>query len=59
LPPRFVPSAVVLHFVRSPRAVGFFRDPAHAAELSVQIEDAAHGLGLGRVVDGGALVRVG
>src|SRR6267142_1291016 len=31
------------------KAVGFFLDPAHAAEISVQIEDAAHCLGLGSV----------
>src|SRR6267142_1069046 len=31
-----------------PEAVGRLLDPAHAAELTIQSEDAAHGLGLGR-----------
>src|SRR5882757_7296756 len=45
-------------FCSEPEAVGLFLDPAHAAELSVQIEDAAHGLGLGRIEDQRALARV-
>src|SRR6266446_518685 len=45
-------------FCPQPKAVGLLLDPAHAAELLVQIEDAAHGLGLGRVEDQRALARV-
>src|SRR6478672_13375966 len=32
-----------------PEAIGLRLDPAHAAELTIEREDAAHGLGLGRV----------
>src|SRR5271155_1680664 len=38
--------------------VGLLLDPAHAAELTVESEDAAHRLGLGRVDDERALVGV-
>src|SRR4029077_15820235 len=41
-----------------PEAVGLFFDPAHAAELTIKGEDAAHGLGLGTVDDERAFVRV-
>jgi hypothetical protein len=41
-----------------PEAVGLLLDPAHAAELTIKGEDAAHGLGLGRVDDERAFVRV-
>src|SRR5438093_2410878 len=34
-----------------PQAIGLFLDPAHAAELAITGEDAAHGLRLGRVDD--------
>src|SRR5271156_3000261 len=39
-------------------AVGLLLDSAHAAELTVEREDAAYGLGLGRVDDERALARV-
>src|SRR5271163_4153568 len=39
-------------------AVGLLLDPAHAAELTIENEDAAHRLGLGRVDDERALVGV-
>src|SRR5438270_9133570 len=39
-------------------AVGLVLDPAHAAELTIQREDAADGLGLGRVDNERARVRV-
>src|SRR5215469_17572280 len=45
-------------FCSEPEAIGFFLDPAHAAKLTIQTEDAAHGLGLGRVDDERALARV-
>src|SRR5271167_579144 len=38
--------------------VGLLLDPAHAAELAIESEDAAHRLGLGRVDDERALARV-
>src|SRR6266481_6433399 len=41
-----------------PEAVGRLLDPAHAAELTIQSEDAANGLGLGRVEDERAFARV-
>src|SRR5437870_3813453 len=41
-----------------PEAVGLLLDPAHAADLTIKGEDAAHGLGLGRVDDERALARV-
>ena len=41
-----------------PQAVGLLLDPAHAAELTIKREDAAHGLGLGGVDDERALARV-
>src|SRR5438309_5808244 len=37
------------------QAVGLLLDPAHAAELTIKSEHAAHGLGLGGVDDEGAL----
>src|ERR1700730_7866423 len=45
-------------FRPKPEMVGLLLDPAHAAELTIEREDAAHGLGLGRVDDEGALVGV-
>src|SRR5439155_4707323 len=45
-------------FRSKPETVGLLLDPAHAAELTIEREDAAHGLGLGRVDDERALVRV-
>src|SRR5271168_4277406 len=45
-------------FRAKPEAVGFLLYPAHAAELTIESEDAAHGLGLGRVDDERALVGV-
>src|SRR5207244_7728043 len=41
-----------------PQAIGLFLDPAHAAELAIKGEDAAHGLRLGRVDDKRAFARV-
>src|SRR5205823_8706213 len=41
-----------------PEAIGLLLDPAHAAELTVKGEDAAHVLGLGRVDDERALTCV-
>src|SRR5438874_12201708 len=38
-------------FRRKPETVGLLLHPAHAAELTIECEDAAHGLGLGRVDD--------
>src|SRR5690242_903279 len=38
--------------------VGLLLDPAHAAELTIESEDAADGLGLGRIDDERALVGV-
>src|SRR6202022_3653260 len=38
--------------------VGLLLDPAHAAELTIESEDAAYRLGLGRVGDERALVGV-
>src|SRR5207237_4258072 len=40
------------------KAVGLLLDPAHTAELTIESEDAAHRVGLGRVDDEGALARV-
>src|SRR5438105_10125083 len=45
-------------FRPKPEAVGLLLDPAHAAELSIESEDAAYRLGLGRVDDERALVGV-
>src|SRR5437868_12556347 len=45
-------------FRPKPETVGRLLDPAHAAELTIESEDAAHGLGLGRVDDERALARV-
>src|SRR4051812_48905478 len=45
-------------FRAKPETVGLLLDPAHAAELMVKSEDAAHRLGLGRVDDQCALVGV-
>src|SRR5437868_4351664 len=44
-------------FRPKPETVGLLLDPAHAAELTIKSEDAAHGLGLGRVDDERALAR--
>src|SRR5207302_4405699 len=45
-------------FRPQPETVGLLLDPAHAAELTIESEDAAHGLGFGRVDDERALARV-
>src|SRR5207237_3001395 len=45
-------------FRPKPETVGLLLDPAHTAELTIESEDAAHGLGLGRVDDERALARV-
>src|SRR5277367_138982 len=45
-------------FRPKPETVGLLLDPAHAAELTIESEDAAHGLGLGKVDDERALVGV-
>src|SRR2546423_15031148 len=45
-------------FRPKPQTVGLLLDPAHAAELTIESEDTAHGLGLGRVDDERALVGV-
>src|ERR1700730_5639540 len=45
-------------FRPKPETVGLLLDPAHAAELTIESEDAAHGLGLGRVDHQSALDRV-
>src|ERR1700737_1128710 len=45
-------------FRPKPETVGLLLDPAHAAELTIESEDAAHRLGLGRVDDERALARV-
>src|SRR5580704_10540799 len=45
-------------FRPKPETVGLPLDPAHAAELPIESEDAAHGLGLGRVDHERALARV-
>src|SRR5204863_2758703 len=45
-------------FRPKPETVGLLLDPAHAAELTIEGEDAAHGLDLGRVDDERALARV-
>src|SRR5437588_8059387 len=45
-------------FRPKPETVGLLLDPAHAAELTIEGKDAAHGLGLGRVDDERALARV-
>ena len=45
-------------FRAKPETVGLLLDPAHAAEFTIESEDAAHGLGLGRVDDERALVGV-
>ena len=41
-----------------PETVGLLLDPAHAAEITIESEDAAYRLGLGRVDDERALVGV-
>src|SRR5689334_779207 len=38
-------------FRPKPETVGLLLDPAHAAELTIKSEDAADGLGLGRIDD--------
>src|ERR1700737_810783 len=43
-------------FRPKPETVGLLLDPAHATELTIESEDAAHRLGLGRVDDERALV---
>src|SRR5258706_6826011 len=45
-------------FRPKPETVGLLLDPAHAAELTIESEDAAHGLSLGRVDDERALAGV-
>src|SRR5438477_2861206 len=45
-------------FRLKPETVGLLLDPAHAAELTIESEDAAYRLGLGRVDDERALARV-
>src|SRR5712671_2692179 len=45
-------------FRPKPETVGLLLDPAHAAELTIESEDAAYRLGLGRVDDERALVDV-
>ena len=46
-------------FRAKPETVGLLLlDPAHAAELTIESQDAAYGLGLGRVDDERALVGV-
>src|SRR5580692_12937102 len=45
-------------FRPQPETVGLLLDPAHAAELPIESEDAAHGLALGRVDDERALACV-
>src|SRR5947209_10392496 len=45
-------------FRAKPETVGLLLDPAHAAELTIESEDAADGLGLGGVDDQHALVGV-
>src|SRR5690348_4515920 len=45
-------------FRQKPETVGLLLDPAHAAELTIQSEDAADGVGLGRIDDERALVGV-
>src|SRR6202022_1040595 len=45
-------------FRPKPETVGLLLDPAHAAELPIESEDAAYRLGLGRVDDERALVGV-
>src|SRR5438874_12461369 len=44
-------------FRPKPETVGLLLDPAHAAELTIESEDAAYRLGLGRVDDERALAR--
>src|SRR5436190_19724861 len=38
-------------FRPKPETVGLLLDPTHAAELTIECEDAADGLGLGRIDD--------
>src|SRR6202045_1898823 len=45
-------------FRSKPETVGLLLDPGHAAELTIESEDAAHRLGLGRFDDERALARV-
>ena len=45
-------------FRPKPETVGRLLDPAHTAELTIESEDAAHRLGLGRVDDERALACV-
>jgi hypothetical protein len=45
-------------FRPKPKSVGLLLDPAHAAELTTESEDAADGLGLSRIDDERALVGV-
>src|SRR5258705_6819448 len=44
-------------FRPKPETVGLLLDPAHAAELTIESEDAAYRLGLGRVDDERAVAR--
>src|SRR5271163_1333614 len=45
-------------FRPKPETIGLVLDPAHAPELTIESEDAAHGLGLRRGDDESALVCV-
>src|SRR5437764_283108 len=45
-------------FRPQPEAVGLLLDPAHAAELTIESEDATYSLGLGRVDQECTLARV-
>src|SRR3954464_9146026 len=45
-------------FRQKPETVGRLLDPAHAAELKIESEDAAHRLSLGRIDDERAPTRV-
>src|SRR6201984_3790298 len=45
-------------FREKPETVGLLLDPTHAAEITIESEDAAYLLGLGRVDDERALVGV-
>src|SRR3954453_20518598 len=45
-------------FRPKPETVGLLLDPTHAAELTIESEDAPHGLGLSRIDDERAFVCV-
>src|SRR5947199_10311805 len=45
-------------FRPKPETVGLLLDPAHTTELTIESEEVAHRLGLGRVDDERALARV-